>query len=166
MVESATVVAKPRRFRWTLRKERWWPTVAAIGAFSAGYYFRESVSAEALLFSASVAFGAIVAGFTGTCLSILIALDTGVMRAIRRNTVVFSILAKYLGHTVFSGVFLSAIGITALLTSAPNEITTMEQWVFACWCAIIAYCFSCFCRLEIIMLRVFSHPDNTPTYAH
>ena len=155
-------------FRWTLRKERWWPTVAAIGAFSAGYCFGTTASAEPLLFSATVTFGAIVAGFTGTCLSILIALDTGVMRTIRRNKIVFSILAKYLGHTVFSGVFASVVGIAGLLVPTPDETTANQptaiaQWIFPCWCAAVAYCFSCFCRLAIIMLRVFSHADATPT---
>ena len=160
MVESTTVTVKRYRFRWTLNKERWYPLVLAVVATLGGCFLKTVVSVESVVFSSSVVLGAIVAGFSGTCLSVLIGLGTRIMEQIRKSNVV-SILSNYLGHAIFSGVLLSLISIVGLLTKTSEE-SAVEVWVFVIWCGVGTYCLSCFCRLAIIMLRVFSHPYNQP----
>ena len=159
MVESTTVISRKKRFRWSLGKERWYPIVLAGIALLCGFVIGSLLSIKPLLFSASVAFGAIVAGFSGTCLSILMVLDTQTLKAIRR-TKVYSILASYLGHSIFSGVFLSVASIGCLMTLNTQVSSVGERIAFAIWCGAVIYCFSCFCRLSIIMLRMFSNPGN------
>ena len=152
---TTRVITKRRPFRWTLSRERWFPTGLAIVALVGGIWVSGFSPFELLLFSASMTLGAIVAGFSGTCLSILMGLHSKTMNSIRKTSVL-KILAKYLGYSIYSGIALSLVSIVSLMMLNSKICTPSEKAIFALWCGSVVYCLACFSRITVIMLRLFT----------
>ena len=160
MDESTTVLGI---FKPTMTQERWYPSVFALGALTVGFVFYGELTLESLVFSASVAFGAIVSGFTGASLSILMILDSPNMKFIRKNACLKKSLRSYLGGSIFSGIYLFVSSTLCLLTlKTVCQIPDLfKALIFGLWCGTVVYCVCCMVRLSVVMLGLFSTAKNT-----
>ena len=139
--------------------ERYYPLIVALIAAVSAWFFDVAITEDQqLLLSATITFGAIVSGFVGTSLSILTSLGTPVMRQVRKTSYIKH-LRHYLGWGLGSGVILACISIVGLLFGSDdfywNSFTCF--WTFA-----LVFCLACLYRLAMMMLRVFSDPENCP----
>ena len=141
---------RPKWLRWTAGKSYWYPiflgVIVAATAFSAGLHLPDPSS---FLLGSTVTFGAIVSGFVGTALSILIGLDTPFMRHVNRTPYRFQI-GSYTAHALSSGILLSLVGLAGLLF-APSS-----TWFAALWCGALAFCMVSLFRLARLMLCIFT----------
>ena len=146
-----------RPLTWTRTKEKWGPIVLALLVSVLGFFLGNKIAIEPLLFGATITFGAIHSGFTGSSLSILIVLDSPTMRFIRK-TKLHQELTNYLGRSIFSGIVVSLSSVLCLmfLTHGNQTDSLFECVLFALWQGTLAYCVLCFVRLAVIMLRLFS----------
>ena len=156
---TTTIARTPSRQRWGLSLERFYPAGVAVLAALASWVFEIEFPANDLsmplyLLSSTVAFGAIVSGFVGASLSILTALDTPLMRDLRR-TQYRRILRSYLGWALASGIILSCTSILGMWVY-------QSGWFLIFGCAMFAFCLACLWRLARVMLLIFSDPDNLP----
>ena len=130
--------------------EYWYPIVLGIlvatGAFVVGLKLPNPSS---FLLGSTVTFGAIVSGFVGTALSILIGLDTPFMRQVNRTPYKFHI-RSYTAHALSSGVLLSMAGLMGLL------FALSATWFAAIWSGLLAFCFASVFRLATVMLGTFT----------
>lgn len=154
---TTTVARTPSRQRWGLSIERFCPAAIAALAALASWVFdiefpENEFSMPLYLLSSTVAFGAIVSGFVGASLSILTALDTPLMRDLRR-TQYRCILRSYMGWALASGIILS-------FTSILGMWMYQSGWFLIFGCAMFAFCLACLWRLARFMLFIFSAPDN------
>ena len=147
--------------KWSLNLEQCYPFVSGgIASVACWYLEIDLVNAPPQLLSAAVSFGAIVAGFVGTSLSILTSLGTPVMRKIRRTRYLKQ-LRNYLGWAMASGILLSLISIMGMFLSRTSTWFT-STWFAAIWCFILIFCIACLYRLAKVMLLLFSDPENMP----
>ena len=142
--------------RKSLRLERYYPLFFAALAAIVSFFSEIVITAEgSLLLSASISFGAITSGFVGTTWSILTSLGTIIMQRVRRTGYI-KILRLYMGWGLASGVILSCVSMIGLLFSLQDVLFT------SLWCASTVFCIACLYRLAIIMLYIFSDPENLP----
>ena len=144
----------PSRWLKSAVWERQYPllaaTLAGVICWAAGVAM--PVDANFVL-AATVTFGAIVSGFVGTSLSILIALNSPVMREVRKTKFIGT-LERYLSRALMSGIVLSC-------TSLVGMWTAHEAWYPAVWSFVLVFCLLCLVRLARIILGLFLDPEIT-----
>ncbi|MCY4594885.1 MAG: hypothetical protein OXC19_08820 [Bryobacterales bacterium] len=135
----------------SLRVERRYPFVLAALALGLAAWLPGGLERPlpALLFASTVTLGAIVAGFVGTCLSVLIVLKTPLMENIR-ETEYLDTLANYIGWTLFSGLLLAFVGLAGLLLEDCNRSLPPPVW-----CASVVFCTGCLWRISGLALKIF-----------
>jgi len=154
-------ISQHRKCTWSLRKERWFPFVLAIFSGALICKFKNNFIISSLLFSSSISFGAIITGFSATCLAVLIGLDSDIMRKIRQTQRILPVLSEYMGFAMFSGLLFSSLGILGLLLFDEDlNCLRFQNVLLPMWSASLAFCLSCLCRLGRIMLKIFSSPSN------
>lgn len=146
----------------TRRQEKLYPFFFAIISGSLAYLLKDNVIISTSLFSSSVTLGAIVAGFTSTCLAVLTGLDSEIMRKTRKTKNIYT-LSEYLGHAIFSGFLFSFLGILCLLFFDIQylDFSLIENILFTMWGSGLGFCLSCLFRLSRIMLKIFANRDKS-----
>lgn len=144
----------PRRWLKSAVWERQYPLLAAVVAGVAGWCFGMEMPVHAnYALAATVTFGAIVSGFVGTSLSILIALNSPVMQKIRKTKVLVA-LERYLRRALTSGIVLSC-------TSLLGMWTAKQTWYPIIWLSVLVFCLMCLIRLARVILDLFRDPEIT-----
>lgn len=139
--------------------ERYYPLIAALIAAVGAWFFDVAIKeGSELLLSATITFGAIVSGFVGTSLSILTSLGTPVMHKVRKTSYIKDV-RHHLGWGLGSGVILSCISIVGLLFGVDDFQRNSFTYI---WTFGLVFCLACLYRLGMIMLRIFSDPENLP----
>lgn len=148
----------------SLRFESWYPIGAAVFGVVVGWFASDYFDATLWLYSASVAFGAVLTGFTLTTLAMLSSLATKAMRRIR-GTSYLQVLAKYMGQALFGGMLLALVGMGGLLiesTRIEYDTITWKSLSFAVWVGAITFSVTTFFRLACFLIIMFQHRDNDP----
>ena len=155
MASASPVTVVPRQWviRWAEARDRWYPYVgAAIGAippFLVGFKFPDP---SAFLLGSTVTFGAIISGFVGVSLSVVVGLDSSFMRKIWKSRYRHD-LRNYIRTALLSGLSLSLIGLGGLLFSLH------ATWFVALWSALLLFCLLNIFRLAHIMLYLRGASD-------
>lgn len=153
---------RKKLFAQTLRKERCYPFVLAFISAVLTYQFRKDFVISPSLFSSSVTFGAIVTGFSGTCLAVLIGLESDLMRKIRKTKILI-ILSEYMSLAMCSGLLFSFLGILGLLLLDNKDVncSSVKNIIITLWGGGLAFCLACLFRFGHIMLQIFSDPNRS-----
>ncbi len=142
----------PHRWLKSPTWERWHPLLGATIVGVVFWYFELEMPAKPnYVLAATVTFGAIVSGFVATSLSILIALNSPVMKQIRRTKFI-SMLQRYLGWALTSGIVLSCTSLFGMWASD-------AAWYAFVWVSVLVFCLLCLVRLASIILRLFVDPE-------
>lgn len=142
----------PRRWLKSAAWERQYPLLAAAIAGAIGWCFGMDMPAHPHhALAATVTFGAIVSGFVGTSLSILIALNSPVMKKVRKTSVLAS-LERYLSRALMSGIVLSCTSLLGMWTAE-------ETWYPVLWLFVLVFCLMCLVRLARVILGLFLDPE-------
>lgn len=149
-------------FAQTLRKERCYPFVLAFISAVLTYQLRKKFVISPSLFSSSVTFGAIFTGFSGTCLAVLIGLESDLMRKIRK-TKILNYLSEYMSLAMCSGLFFSFLGILGLLLLDNKDLdcSSVKTIIITLWGGSLAFCLACLFRFGHIMLQIFSDSNRS-----
>lgn len=141
---------------WAVRLHQWYPFGCAIAAFAvvmaAG--LEMPVDRSSLLGSA-VEFGAIVSGFVGASLALLMGLRTPLMRNIK-GTAYVGQLRAYIAQGMLSGVLLAAVSLFGLYFVGLCD----GLWFAGVWSGSFVFCVGSLFRLMVVAVRLFGRADN------
>ena len=130
--------------------ERACPYIVAIAAGIVWFQFELGFPLKSDVLSASLTIGAILTGFLATAKTLLITLDTPIMKRIR-STSYGKQLVTYLGEAIW---FCFAFSIFAMIG---YFVDTQDVW-FGCFWAVLALgATSAFIRVTDIMLKVINY---------
>jgi len=142
----------------SLHYERFYPlflaTATAFGAWLLGFSLPESATKE--LLSATISFGAILAGFLGTAKSILMALPQMVSAKLRTSTYMDD-LAAYLASALAGSLLISAYSVIGFF-DLPSAIKTYYSPL---WVGLFVYASLAFWRVSRIMLLLLRIDPDT-----
>lgn len=140
--------------------ERYYPQGFGIAAAASVFFFEICFPLQnGLLLGASVTFGAILFGFTGTAFAVF-NISTDFMERVRRaNQEIIFDLRKYIGDALLAPMLLCVISVIGMFGADYGQ-TEFARWLMALWLGASVFCLAALRRLSRIMLVMFSRPDH------
>ena len=147
-------------FRKSRTYERYYPQGFGLVAAASVFFFDICFPPQnGLLLSASVTFGAILFGFTGTAFAVF-NISTDFMEKVRRaNQEVIFDMRRYIGDALLAPLLLCVISVIGMF-GADSADTEFARWLMALWLGALVFCLAALRRLSGILLVMFSRPDN------
>ena len=105
-------------------------------------------------------FGAILTGFTGTMLGVLLGLRSDLMTVIRATDGAMDQLDQYIKMALFADLLLGSIGMLGLAIGGawPEGMDSMPHWLGnAAWLFAAVFCVLCYGRLSTLIMDMFLH---------
>ena len=149
-----------RGFRKTRTYERYYPQGFGIIAAASVFWLEICFPLQnGLLLSASVTFGAILFGFTGTAFAAF-NISTDFMARVRRaNQEVIFDMRRYIGDALLAPMLLCVISAIGMF-GADSADTEFARWLMALWLGASVFCLAALRRLSGILLVMFSRPEH------
>lgn len=135
----------------TRQAERIYPFAGGAIAGGVWFWLGPSFPKDSIVLVASLTLAAIFTGFLSTALSVLLGLDSPVMKRLRATSFRWTLVA-FLRDAMVSNLLFGALAVAGLFMDKP------PHWFGVLWCALLTMMVLAFVRILDVLMGLLQHP--------